>query len=220
MAYTILAHLRSSRRNVAAAILLSAVPLVLVYFVHSYFGVEFREFTQDPADRLGGHPYVGIISMVGVMMWSGAAAACVVTVLVCHRLRAYGSNQRLILFLFFSSAWLAADDVMQLHEAVFPWAGIPEVVSELTYVVLFSVFLYILRDMIISTRWVLLMASIVALGASLLADMLLPHSDLQTFMEDGAKFVGIVFWTVFVVETNAEYLSEALRKRGSPLSSA
>ena len=181
--------------NVTIALI--GVASVLVLSARSHKPLSYM--TRDPAAITGAEFYLGFLSNIGIMLWAATAAVCLFAAMMLRRWRA----QRQALFLFASgllSLVLALDDAFMLHEDVFPYRlHIPQLAVYAGYAILVSCYMaYFARD-ILRTDCLLLAIALSLLALSMGMDAFLPFGDLETMVEDGVKFAGIVFWTSYYV---------------------
>jgi hypothetical protein len=97
-----------------------------------------------------------------------------------------------------------------LHESVIPGLfGIPEKAVYLGYLIAGGAYLGIFRRQILRTDFVLAVISGGMLGFSIVLDAVLSMSPLAVFAEDGAKFVGIIFWAAYASRVIAGVIRQA-----------
>jgi hypothetical protein len=146
--------------------------------------------------------YAGIVSNVGVLLWTVAAVAALFAGSV---LRVRGNDRRLAGFLLGSggfSALLAVDDLFLVHESVAPYyVGIPQNVVLGTYGVLAIAGLVAFADTIRQTDYQLFALAVVFLGLSVAIDQASALLSREVLWEDGAKLLGIVAWCLYFTRT-------------------
>ena len=178
-------------------IALTGIAGVLVLSARSHRPMSYM--TRDPAATTDAEFYLGFLSNLGIMLWSAAAAVCLFTAVVLHRRRA----QRQSLFLLVSGLFslvLVLDDAFMLHEEVLPGRlHVPQLAVYAGYAILISGYLVFFARDILRTDYLLLATALSFLGLSMGMDEFLPFNDLETMIEDGMKFSGIVFWTSYHV---------------------
>lgn len=165
--------------------------------------------TRDPAGTAGTGAYTGVLSTTGVMLWAAATAICFFG---AAQLRA--GNSRATRFLFFGgvvSLLLTLDDALLLHEQVLPRLFIPEVITYLALMAAVGVYVVSFLRLILRTDYLLLAASVFFVGLMVALDQALPFTELGTFVEDGLKFAGIVFWLAYFSITASKMVGEEIR---------
>ena len=96
---------------------------------------------------------------------------------------------------------LVLDDLLLLHEAAAfaPWAG---ALVAAAYGLAFLRFVVRFRDVILRDLDVgLLLLAVGSLGVSLVTDVLVAPTQSSVLVEDGAKLLGLVAWSAFVLRT-------------------
>lgn len=179
--------------------------IVLISLLSGYYQVSFRELTADP-NVIANQPfYIGILSQFGLFFWSAAATlsftfACLSRCIV--------KNKTLSLFYLISGiiiSILMLDDCFMLHEDVLPRLGIPQKVVFLFYGILVSSYLVKYYKVILKTPYLLLLMAFGGFSLSAIIDLFFHFENIDfwgSFIEDGAKFTGIVFWGSYVFQTN------------------
>ncbi|MBI3005429.1 MAG: hypothetical protein HYY49_08430 [Ignavibacteriales bacterium] len=201
--------------TVAICSLVGGVVILGVTMVGYYTGTPLNHLVVDPADYLWDAgtgfqipAYVGLLSHLGTMLWSASAAFCFIGAMLLVRGRQEGEpatvgSQRRSgrQFLFWSSAVCALlmfDDALLLHDRVFPYTfGVDERIVYVVYATFIILYVISFARRILATDYELLFLAASFVGASVLADRLLPFTPLETFLEDSMKFIGILFWAAY-----------------------
>ena len=127
---------------------------------------------------------------------SGAAAT---GRLILHD--APGPERRLLAWTAALSLVLVLDDLLLLHEAAafMPWTA---ALVGGAYALAFLRFLIQFRDMILRDLDVgLLLLAVGSLGVSVVTDVMVAPTQSSVLVEDGAKLLGLVAWSAFVLRT-------------------
>ena len=179
--------------------------IVLISLLSGYYQVSFRELTADP-NVIANQPfYIGILSQFGLFFWSAAATLSFTFAFFSKRLV---KDKVLTSFYIFSGvivSLLMIDDCFMLHEDVLPRLGIPQKVVFLFYGILVSSYLVKYYKVILKTPYILLLMAFGGFSLSALIDLFFHFETSNiwdSFIEDGAKFTGIVFWVSYVFQTN------------------
>lgn len=185
------------------SITLSAI--VLISLTSGYYQVSFRDLTADP-NVIADQPfYIGLLSQLGLFFWSAAATLSFTFAFFSKRLV---NDKVLTSFYVFSGviiSILMVDDCFMLHEDVLPGLGIPQKVVFLIYGILVSIYLMKFYKIILKTPFILLLFAFGGFSLSALIDLFFHFETSNiwdSFIEDGAKFTGIVFWVSYVFQTN------------------
>lgn len=174
-----------------------AIILMLIVFVLNFsFDIPIRRFTCDPLAIAQGNPFHGVISNIGVILWSFAASICFFTYLLLKtRNKSHGISE-FILFGGVLSLILLLDDLFMLHERIYPkWCGISEEIVLLLYGVATLCYVVKFRRIIIKTDFIFIVLAAVFFAFSLVIDALPKYLfPWQQGFEDVPKFFGIVSW--------------------------
>lgn len=175
--------------------------LLAVYGVSVAAGVPLSALTRDPAAVGETAPYIGMLSILSVMWWAGAVAICLLGFGLTRGLNIQG-YQRFFLISAAITALLALDDAFMFHEKLFPdHLNLSENVVYVIYIGIIISYMFAFGRIILSTDYVLFIIAGMCLAASLVFDKLVSFGDIETFIEDGLKFAGIVFWSLYFSQT-------------------
>ncbi|WP_237063669.1 hypothetical protein [Microbulbifer zhoushanensis] len=166
-------------------------------------GIPVGTFTRDPAAVLQGHFYVGILSNIGIVLWSASATICLFSALL---LGMKIGRRAICLFLLTSgliTSLVMLDDLFLFHEDIAPhFLHMRERYVLIAYALMILAYLAKFRTTILETDFV---PFAIALGFFFLSVFIdknsfdwLPDPYL---LEDGAKFAGIVFWLFYFSRT-------------------
>ncbi len=163
-------------------------------------GVPISELTRDPVAVMNAPTYVGLVSNIGVLVWSATVAICVFAYSVIRGRAGQGEWALFLLFAGLLTALLTLDDLFLLHERlILTYVGVGENVTFGLYSLL--IFAYMARFIrtILKTEFLLLLLAIGFFGLMLFADKELVPLDEDTshLFEDGAKLFGIVSWAAY-----------------------
>ena len=198
-------QLAEQQKNIFPYLLLTyLIPLLVLItalLVRKPMDFTLDMFTRDTNAVSGTHPFVGLISNMGVILWTNTTAICLFCGII---LRFSSQNNELSSFLIFSgfiTMLLMLDDFFQLHEVIYKfYFGINEVVVFAIYFVLLISDLFIFRRTILKTDYLILLSAAGFFGLSLLVDHFqcltdgLVGKDIRILLEDGSKLFGIAGW--------------------------
>jgi hypothetical protein len=189
------------------------IPILLLFVVMALISrssddVSLSYFTRD-VNAIGDMPfYAGLLSQLGLILWSAVVAVCLFSVLLLRYQNKNPLARRFLIQAGVLSLVLLLDDVYELHESVFPeYLGIREKYIYIFYFVsLLSILLLNLPE-ILHSEYSILGLSLAMFAVSAFFDG--AHLDkfeqygaffsenIQTFMEDGPKVVGIATWLLY-----------------------
>lgn len=180
------------------AYLISFMMLLAAIAASSYKEIPLDFFTKDPNAITDAPFYLGILSNVGIMLWSGSIVLCFFG---AYLIRNQPQSAETYLFLILSgllSLMLALDDLLQLHEHVFPsYFRISDNAVYLTYTNLFLVYFIRFRKTLLDSEFLVYGLAFFFLGLSTVIDLLPLPIPRDTFLEDAIKLLGIVSWLVY-----------------------
>lgn len=180
------------------------VGIVIMAAVATQPGDRAGEMLMDPTFTLGTKWYTGLVSNLGVLTWTVAAAAAFAGAWLCR----LGDRRRAGRFLFAGGVVgtvLLADDLFLFHSVLAPAElGIPKAAAQVAIGVLIIWWAYSHVAEVARTHVHLLVAAAAGLGGSFVVDAVFAPAPGSgwSLLEDGAKFLGVLAWaTYFVVTT-------------------
>jgi len=190
-------------------VLAAAYGLVVAGLVAA--GAPVEEVTPDPSSVTGSSAYVGLGSMIGLMMWAGAAGAALTA---AFALRARGRRPEEVRFLLATGALAlvaGVDDAALVHEQIAPaWLGIPQVVVLGAYGVIALAWILRFRERLRESDVLLLGLAGACFAVSILIDQVL----VSRVVEDSFKYLGLATFLVYVVREAHASLVEAPQEDG------
>lgn len=173
--------------------------ILFVYVAGNLLNIPIEHFSADLAAIYGAHPFEGILSNIGILLWCTTAAICIFSFIISN------SRSRATYFLLWSgiiTTILLIDDLFQLHEAILPWYfKISESAVYGGYILLITGYLIWFWREIIQTDYNYLAIACIFLGFSVAGDMVLPQEGIAYLVEDGFKIFGIVSWFFYYTRT-------------------
>jgi hypothetical protein len=189
-----------------------AVAIAAVAVAGLQRSVPVSELFLDPASVAGVPWWTGLLSQLGLLGWTVAAAAAGGGAWLAGRLGRHaaavflGSGALLTVLLL-------ADDLLQVHAVLLPGIGIEKPLSQLLIVAPAPVWALTQRREILRTRWLVFVAAILGFAVSVAVDMWwVPTAGdaNRTMIEDGAKFLGICAWAQYFTMTTADIARSVL----------
>lgn len=205
-------------RQSVIVLALAMLPLVAIVVSSLWTGIDIPRFTRDPLASLHVHPLTGVISELGVLMWWSGASVWGFSALVLQ-LQGEAQEARMLVHAALLSAYLAIDDQFQIHEDLAErYLGVPEMLVYAVLALAVAAFLLHHRRRLLRVDGWLLFISLAALGSSALLDAVLESrlwrlGHWYFLLEDGSKWIGIVFWTVFAIVRSQHELRHHLPRR-------
>jgi hypothetical protein len=190
---------KSSIRTLLIIYMPALILLFITALIGIYYNIPISRFTRDPLAITGGHPFNGIISNIGIILWSSSVAFCFLSYLLLMKRKESFKVRGFIMLGGFISLVLLLDDLFMLHERIFPrYLGINEKILFPLYGMIILLYFFRYRTTIIKTEFIYLILAITLFALSFLVDGL-PESILPMhhLFEDGAKFLGIISWVSY-----------------------
>lgn len=190
--------------------------LALVFLVSRLHQTPFYIYTTDVQIVAGVSRLSGIISNLGIMIWSATAAICFFCALTFRR-----ETRRERLFFLAAgllSALLMLDDMLLLHEYIAKYFGFPEMFSFIGYAVLLAAFIVYFRNTIVRTDFRILVLFVFFSGLSIVFDLIPDYfpvvipNDIFDF-EEAFKFLGIVSWFAYFSSAGIMMIRSRLMSR-------
>jgi hypothetical protein len=169
--------------------------------------ITLSYFTRD-ISAIGRLPfYAGLVSQIGGLLWSAALTICIFTYFFLRR-QDQKSSRQFVLHATLLTAVLLLDDFFLFHEDIGPdYLHIGEKVIVLFYLFLCMGFLLLNIREVLSGEFVLLGAALALFGISIFIDAVdldeidlyesFVSEQLNIFLEDGFKFVGVATWLAY-----------------------
>lgn len=196
--------------------------LAAIAVVSVIYQVRIPHLTRDVASIARIHPLSGILSNVGILLWCATASICLFSALTLRNAKS-NKEYRFLLYSALLSLYLLFDDLFMFHEELASrYFGLNEKVifsllgiAVLTYLIAFQ---RVIRE----TDYFLLLVALGFLGSSVLIDSVLGRvtrglGDWEFFLEDGAKWLGIVSWCSYYLFSSYQLLASSRSLPGNDM---
>jgi hypothetical protein len=221
------------RNQIANPLLIWSYSLVFTFLVATWWiakvqNIPMYELVADPAEIAHKLPYMGLLSQIGILIWSGALCTCWFTASLLGKDKTRENSVSWSEFLWSSgglSLLLLLDDWLQIHEytSVFLGlardpSGVPRLLQNgiefavyILYTVIFTVYLWRYRSKIMQGNIVPAIVTAAFMLISTLIDII-PHDRLLShdLLEEGSKLIGIVSWFNYFVLVSQQRLRRQL----------
>jgi hypothetical protein len=203
--------------QVAPPLLIWSYGLLFVFLVATWWiakvqNIPMYELVADPAEIAHKSPYMGLLSQIGILIWSGTLCICWFTASLLGKDNTRGHSVSWSEFLWSSGVltlFLLLDDWLQIHEytpvllglAKDP-SGVPRMLQNgielavyVLYVIIFAAYGWRYRSRLIQGNLVPVIITVAFMVISIVIDIL-PHERLLShdLLEEGSKLIGIVSW--------------------------
>lgn len=185
--------------------------------VASALGVgDYYRWTADVARIPDARPYDGLLSNVGIVVWSVGATVPLFTAFLCRPHQLPLRTRYLLVAGGLVTAVLLADDLFMVHDTLMPeFFGVPEILSTAVLAGIPLAFLWSVRTTLPQTPWVYLVLAVGYLGVMTVVDVVekvisIPGHHLW---EEGPKLLGILLWCGYFVATSLAVVRSAFTWR-------
>ena len=194
------------------------IVLALFFSISLIYDISMGIFTRDSAVIAQGNlislvepntvryvvPFIGIISNLGILLWTVSAFTCFFGFAIITYLKKSLQNEYSLFLVFFGfvSLFLLLDDLLLFHELIAPSLFIPEVIVYVLYGMIVSFAIVRFQKVILQTEWIILCLALIFFFLSMALDYLSIFEDRATlnfFLEDGFKLFGIASWVSYFV---------------------
>lgn len=201
--------IRTPKGVFAAIYIPSLIIIAAVAAASSHYQIPVGRLTQDIALTAELPPFTGVLSSLGILLWSASAAISLFTWLTLRKRQ----GQSLSRFLFFSGLFtslLLFDDLFMFHDFLAePYLGINEKIIYVVYISFAVCYLVAFWKTILHTDYFLLLSALAFFAISIALDQVFFISPLFFLFEDGAKFLGVVHWFFYFARTSSRALDNS-----------
>jgi hypothetical protein len=199
-------------KNLGQEILLWSIIPVVFYSVAWNLDVPFENVSRDAADLYNFHPLIGVLSNIGLLLWTASAAILFFSAHLIKDVPEAREERATLKRFGVLSSILLVDDLFLIHEQVAPRnLKISEKLTYMIYGAAFLGFLWRSRAVLLRSHIEVLVAALASFALSVGLDVLpnwLPQYHYA--LEDSPKFVGIGLWTAFFVRLSRQSIANAL----------
>ncbi len=196
---------------ISLSVFLTAFIVIIgVYLVSVIKKVSPDFMTTDPLQTANFPWYTGLLSNLGVILWSISLGCSFLGAILLSNDSKIG---RFLIVTGIITAVLVTDDMFRLHDSFLRSRfHIPEFLSFFTYGLLIAIYLFSFYRIILSdVSFLLLAGALLFFGISIVFNMVIPYSSVEAFLKDSMKFIGIAMWLtynfVFVVRMSKQMRS-------------
>lgn len=198
-------------------ILIGVIGVYVAMLVADKAGIGFHVLSKDPISTLKGSHLTGLFSSAGIIMMGLCSSVLMTIGVIEDRIRLNKRNAVTNATIGVLVFIMQMDDYLMLHEIFVPYyTSLPEVMLPILYGVV-SVIIVAMFMKELSGKGILLFGvGWLFFGFSAMIDTIFyrQHIPIEYVFEDGAKFIGIVLWTLFAL-CRATGFIQRLNERGS-----
>ena len=209
---------------VASVSLINNIPVGIFLRDPAVIADENLIATIEPNTARYVVPFIGIISNLGILLWTVSASICLFCFSIIVRVNKSLKNENSLFLGSFGliTLFLLLDDLLLFHESIAPNLFIPEQMVYAFYgaIVLFALVRF--RKVILQTEWIILCLASIFFSLSIGMDIFWLWGDelqLHNFLEDGFKLLGIASWVSYFVITSVGITTNCLNNKEKLISS-
>lgn len=189
---------------------LSWLVIFSVILIFAASGVKMTKLSQDPLAQIGQPFYLGMISNLGILIWAATAS---VTLFVSFHLQAGAFHPQRASFLRWVSILsflLMSDDLLMLHEQVFPvYLHLSEKLVYTFYMIYLGiVFTKFWRFIFDQVKCKVLIFAFFLFGMSVAIDIDIFPGGID--IEDSFKILGITTYAYFFITLSSDWMRECI----------
>lgn len=187
-------------------------------FIKAFTDLSMSCLVSDLTEVARVHPLAGILSNLGILLWSATAAILFFSAFLLYNYLRRPDFLFLLVSAIFTG-YLLFDDLFRFHEIV-AWVlfGLEELVIYILIIIGSIIYTIIFFRLILSTKHlVFFFLALAFLGFSLMCDTPPFHPFMETLgdgrhlLEEGLKWLGIVSWSAYFIMTSFRYVDEQLK---------
>lgn len=174
--------------------------LIAIAIIFNVYDIPPALLLRDAATTSNHSPFLGLGSNLGAFCLATASSIAIFSAILLKDKRHFS---KLLLWPGLFSLLLFMDDFFMLHEQGF-FVGVREQIVFAFYGVLFISISIAIIGSSINFDFRTLLASAIFFALSILVDAIQSFWDSpwRIYCEDGFKFMGIVSWTIFLIQTS------------------
>jgi hypothetical protein len=172
---------------------------IIIYFTSQLMDIDIEKFTADPITTFDSHPFVGVVSNLGALLWCTAAVVCLFSYLILRK-KISSKSASFMLWSGLLTTMLLFDDLFMFHDYLaITHLNIEQTTVYILYLILAITWFIYFFDEIRSNDFLILLLAGFFLGLSVVGDFILPQEGIAYMFEDASKFFGIVTWTTYFI---------------------
>lgn len=176
----------------------------VIVALHVLNDVPYSDLTRDPIQLLNGNMYHGLLSNVGMVVWSFSLGYSFFMIVLLKNIPGTRNEKSLFVMAFLLTGILLLDDMFMLHDVYFTYYLHTKEFYLYSFYALFAIgFLVVNWRYILKNNLMMLIAAFGFLGFSVFIDVINKYVFIpeEYLVEDGLKFLGITNWAVYLFDT-------------------
>lgn len=205
---SLLSQLKTSWKTQLICLGITLAGVGFVMTLAAATGLDAGLLTRDPSDvyawapEVQPKPYIGVLSNLGLMLWSASAAICFHG---AWRRPAGSVARRFLVASGALTSLLLFDDAFMFHEWLFPKVlHVREYQVYLVYLLSMASYLFVYRRTLLQTTSLTLLIGLVLFAGSMAIDKILPFANDEAAIEDYLKFGALTWWLAYYARVGDE----------------
>lgn len=183
-----------------------AFTLIMVFSLGVITDSPVSLFTRDISAIAKTKSYYGLLSSIGVLLWTATSAVCLFGATLIRSITAHQAHSRKTIQYFIAASGftlvLLLDDLFTLHEVIDSKALIlTERIVYIFYACCMLAFIINFADHILASAYPVLILALIFFALSITLDHDVLASNWREFAEDSFKFTGIALWSAYFIHT-------------------
>lgn len=195
-------RLSTSWRSVVVVSVVVLGALAVAFVLLHLTGVKTQYLATDPDDIADLPVYYGAMALFGFTVWGVAIGGAAVGAVAHRGLPDPARVGRMLGLAALFSAYLALDDMYELHENGYPNLGIPQLLVIGGYMVVALGWLWASRAAVLASEFPILLLAFAGFGLSVLIDQGVFGDARGPFIEDVPKVLGLCLWALYLARTS------------------
>ncbi len=185
---------------IAYSLTLAAIVGISIYAIST--GKRIWYFTADPF-LIGNLPfYAGILSNLGILLWSASSTVCFFSAAILRKEEFLNRYKWFLIVSGLMTSLFLFDGFFQMHRIFYPnHLHLSTFMVYCFYIIFGLWYLLFFRKQIMETEYLMLALAIGFLGLAVIIDTLSIAPRGNTALSDFFKFFGIVSWFIYFTRT-------------------
>ena len=209
-------NLQKSFFIICLQLFIVALTLIMVFLLSVIADSPVSLFTRDLSSIAKTKSYYGLLSSIGVLLWTATSAVCLFG---ASLLRSFATNQahsrKTIQYFVAAGGFtlvLLLDDLFTLHEVIdFKAPILTERIVYVFYACCMLAFIINFADHILTSAYPVLILALIFFALSITLDHDVLSSNWREFAEDSFKFTGIALWSAYFIHTTYTAIQVSLQ---------
>jgi hypothetical protein len=181
---------------------ITSAAIIGISFYAIFTGKRIWYFTVDPF-LIGNLPfYAGILSNLGILLWTASATVCFFSAAILRNEEFVNRYKWFLVMSGLITSLFLFDGLFQMHRIFYPkYLHLSTFMVYWVYIILGLWYLLFFRKQIMESEYLMLALALGFLGLAVIIDTLSIAPRGNTALSDFSKFFGIVSWFIYFIRT-------------------